>query len=51
MSWGQWHYGQAELGTDTRPAGPCVGISVSPILSWCPRGAGGSIIIIPFSLL
>lgn len=43
MSWGQWHYGQAELGTDTCHAGPCVGISVSPILSCCPCNAGGFI--------
>lgn len=43
-------YGLAELGTDTCHAGPHVGISVSPILSCCPRDAGGSIPE-PFSLL
>lgn len=50
MSWGQWHYGHAELGADTRPARPYVGISVSPLLSCCPHDAGGSIPS-PFSLL
>lgn len=44
------HYGQAELGTDTCHAGLHVGISVSPILSFCPCDAGGSIPG-PFSLL
>lgn len=49
MSWGQWHYSQAELGTDTCHAGPYMGFSVSPILSYCPQDAGGSIPD-PFSL-